>query len=603
MHVRQGWVWGLTLVVLIAVGYVGWSLFVPAQRFGFPIFRLANAHVAVMMADKSVPPPTQFKPGDRIDLSALTPATRIAMVINTLPSDSSYDLVLRHAGSNGTAAVIAVHSVPLLQKTPLQRLLGWGLLSFLSYPFCLAVIAWLALWKGRGRDATALALWAIAFLLGLALQFVPSDGVIGMAVLLTSNVLFLLARVSFYVMAEAMAAPLLTSRVTRVWRATFAAMLGLGAIQSLAGPLIFVANGWAELLRPVYGVAWTISYAVPIAMLFGVLPRANEAQRLRLRWVTYCGAIYVAAIFLVNTPVFGPTMSQLVAHAVFSLALVGLLYAVVRTRLLDFSVVLNRTLVYAATTSLVLGLFALFESLIERIAVGERASLLLELLVPLALGVSLTTVHRRIDGLIERLIFRHQYRQEIALRRFAREAAFVSTPDSLLELAVTELQRHTGAPWVAIYESRSQGFVLARQRGEHLLPACVDTDDPAVVALRSHEPDVDLDDRAGALQQEGYAFPLKVRGQLIGLLVVGPRPAEHFSSEERELFAHVAHEVGATLFAIRAQISEQRLVISEQRLVISEQRMVISEQRLIEAQQREAALMEVLRFNQQRLPG
>ncbi|WP_458070828.1 GAF domain-containing protein [Rhodanobacter sp. BL-MT-08] len=593
MQGRQGWVWGLTLVVVVALGYVGWSYFVSTQRFGFPIFRLANAHIAVVMANESVPLPTQLKPGDRLDLSALPPATRIAMAkaanLNSLPSDSAYDLVLQHAGREGTAVVIALHSVPLFQKSPIQRLLGWGLLVFLSYNLCLSVIAMLALWKGRGRDAMGLALWATAFLLGIALQWIPSDGTFGLEVLLTSNVMFLVARLSFYVMAEAMAAPLLTLPATRVWRTIFAVMLGLGAIQSLAGLLAFVATGWAELLRPAYGVILTISYAVPVAMLFGVLPRANEAQRLRLRWVTYCGAIYVAAIFLINTPIFGPTVSQLVARAMFSLSLVGLLYAVVRTRLLDFRVVLNRTLVYAATTSLVLGLFALFESLIERIAVGERTSLFLELIVPLALGASLTTVHRRLDGLIERLIFRHQYRQEIALRRFAREAAFVSAPDSLLELTVTELQRHTGAPWVAIYESRPQGFVLVGQRGNHLLPACVDTDDPTVVALRAHEPDVDLHDRAGALQQEGYAFPLKVRGQLMALLVIGPRPEEHYSNEERELFAHVTHEVSTTLFAIRAQISEQRLVISEQHLA--------------EAQQREAALMEVLRFDKQPLPN
>lgn len=592
MHRRQGVLWLLTLVVVIAIGYVGWRVFHPDQRSDLPFSTQFLGHVEVVEAVDGVKLPVQLMPGDRIDLAALMPATRIALIksanLNYLPSNSAYELVVRHAGPEGAQAIITVHSVTDAMETSAAQWVQWGLFSFLGYPFCLSVIALLALWKGVGREAFGLALWAVAFLLGIALQFVPSDGAFGLAVLLASNVLFLLARLSFYAMAEAMAAPLLTPRAARGWRMSFFVLLGLGVVQSLAGPLAFVAMSWAELMRPVYGVVLTLSYVTPVAMLFAALPRSSAAQRLRLRWVASSSAIYVAAIFLINSPIFGP-VSLVVARSMFSLSIMGLLYGVVRTRLLDFRVVLNRTLVYAATTSLVLGLFALFESLIERIAVGERASLLLELLVPLALGVSLTTVHRRIDGLIERLIFRHQYRQEIALRRFAREAAFVSTPDSLLELTVTELQRHTGAPWVAIYESRSQGFVLARQRGEHVLPACVGTDDPVVVALRAHEPDVDLDDRAGALQQEGYAFPLKVRGQLIGLLVVGPRPAEHFSSEERELFAHVAHEVGATLFAIRAQISEQRLVISEQRL--------------IEAQQREVALMEVLRFSKQPLLG
>jgi hypothetical protein len=570
MHRRRGILWLLTLVVVIAIGYVGWSLFAPTSRYGFPIVSLANAHIAVVLAEDSVPLPTQLRPGDRIDLSALTPAARIALIkstnLNRLPNDSVYDLVVRHTGLEGAPAIITVHGVPLNRKSASLRLLGWGLFTFLSYPFCLSVIALLALWKGRGSDAMGLALWATAFLLGITIQWVPSDGAVGLALLLASNILFLLARLSFYAMAEAMVAPLLTPRAVRAWRMTFFVMLGLGAVQSLAGVLAFVAMGWAELVLPAYGVMLTLSYTIPVAMLFAVLPRASAAQRLRLRWVTSSSAIFVAAIFLINSPIFGPIASPFIARGMFSLSLMGLLYGVVRTRLLDFSVVLNRTLVYAATTSLILGLFALFESLIERVAVGERASLLLDLLVPLALGASLTTVHRRIDGLVERLIFRRQYLQESALRRFAREAAFVSTPDGLMELTVTELRRHIGAPWVALYESGPLGFALARQCGEHALPECVDIDDPSVIALRARELEVDLHDRGGVLRDKGYAFPLHVRGQLLGLLVIGLRPEEHYSSEERELFAHVAHEVGAALFALQAQSSEAQAQAGEAQL-------------------------------------
>ena len=564
MHRRQGLLWLLTLVVVLAVGYTGWQIFHPDQRSSLPFFGVANAHTAVVQAQAGAPLPAGLRPGDRIDLPALTPAARIALIksanLNLLPNGAAYDLVVRRAGTEGAPTVMTVHSVADARESTVLGLLDWGLLGFLSDPFFLSVIALLTLWKGRGRDAMGMALWAMTFLVGIAMQLIPSDGAIGLAVLLGSNVVFLLARIGFYAMAEAMAGPLLAPRARAGWRVVFFIVLGLGSIQSLAGPLAFVALGWAELIRPAYGVTLTLSYAVPVAMLFAVLPRANATQRLRLRWVSRCGAIYVTAIFLINTPIFGPIASWLVARGMFSLSMVGLLYAILRTRLLDFSVVLNRTLVYAATTSLVLGLFALFESQIERYAVGERASLVLELLVPLALGASLTTVHRRIDGLVERLIFRRQYLQESALRRFAREAAFVNAPDSLLELTVAQMRQHIGAPWVALYENTPQGYALVRQGGDHALPARIDADDPAVIALRAHEPEVDLDGRTSTLGREGYGFPLQVRGQLLGVLVIGPRPGERYSGEERELFAHVAHEVGAALFAVRAQISEQHLI-------------------------------------------
>lgn len=594
MHRRHGLLWGLTLVVVLAVGYAGWLIFQPELRFSLPTFDITHADTEVVQAQLGAALPAALKPGDRIELPALAPATRIALIksanLNLLP-DTAYEFVLRRAGTGDAPLTVTVRSVADARESTVLGRLDWGVLGFVSYPFCLSVIALLALWRGRGWDATGLALWAAAVLIGIAMQLIPSDGAIGLAVLLVSNVVFLLARMGFYVMAETMAAPLLAPHARKGWRWVFFVVLALGALQSLAGPLVFVAYGWAELVRPVYGVTLTLSYVVPVAMLFAVLPRANATQRLRLRWVSRCGALYVAAIFLINTPIFGSIASWLVARGMFSVSMVGLLYAVLRTRLLDFSVVLNRTLVYAATTSLVLGLFALFESQIERIAMGERTSLLLELLVPLALGASLTTVHRRIDALVERLVFRRQYRQEQALRRFAHEAAFVSTPDSLLQLTADELRRHIGAPWVGLYENTSQGYALARQSGDRTLPMQIDTDDPTVIALRAHEPEVDLHDRAGALRQQGYAFPLQVRGQLLGLLVIGSRPDEHYSGEERELFAHVAHEVGGALFAIRAQISEKQLVEARQR-----EATLLD---LAEARLREITLLEALQVARQ----
>lgn len=47
-----------------------------------------------------------------------------------------------------------------------------------------------------------------------------------------------------------------------------------------------------------------------------------------------------------------------------------------------------------------------------------------------------------------------------------------------------------------------------------------------------------------------------VRGSLLGALVVGQRPGEHYVADERELLFHVAHEVGAALFALRARESQ-----------------------------------------------
>lgn len=274
------------------------------------------------------------------------------------------------------------------------------------------------------------------------------------------------------------------------------------------------------------------------------------------------------------------------------LAFTGFLYAVLRHRVVDVTVVLNRALVYAATTSLVLGLFALLESIIERTALGSGASLALEFAVPLGLGVALSTVHRRIDATVERFFFRRQYRAETGLRSFAQECAFVTEVEDLFGLTLDQITQHTGAPRVALYESTAQGYACVRQRGTPALPLEITANDPAFIKLRARNTELDINDTQSVLGTDSYAFPLMVRGSLLGALIVGQRDGEHYAADERELLFHVAHEVGAALFALRAQESETRAQASEARAQAIERQFQASES---QARARETVLLDALR--------
>ena len=136
-----------------------------------------------------------------------------------------------------------------------------------------------------------------------------------------------------------------------------------------------------------------------------------------------------------------------------------------------------------------------------------------------------------------------------------------------------------------MYERTPEAYVRIRQHGAPALPEQVATDDLAFVKLRARNAELDLDDTRSQLGRDGYAFPLMLRGTLLGALVVGQRPGEHYAADERELLFHVAHEVGAALFALRAQESGTRALASEARSQASEAR----------ARTSEALLMETLR--------
>jgi len=85
-------------------------------------------------------------------------------------------------------------------------------------------------------------------------------------------------------------------------------------------------------------------------------------------------------------------------------------------------------------------------------------------------------------------------------------------------------------------------------------------------------------------------------------VVVGPRPGEHYAAEERELMAHVAHAVGASLFALRAQATEEQLSgaraqieAAAAQLDQAREQTRASETLLNDARMRETTLLDALR--------
>ena len=549
---------GIVLIAAVCAGLEDLNVVLRSATLPFALQQI-DAGTEAIVAVPGVALPGGLRAGDRVTLATQPLATRLAIVnggyaTQPLPPGRVLQFVVQRGPERLSVPVRTIHWGASISRSD-RWLRVFGDLFF-------SVIALATLWRGRNRAADGLALFAVANVVGSALQLAPERGVVGFAAFLGAWAFYLLARVGLYVMAEGMAgAALARTAARRAWRLVFFGALGASAVVLLAPPAVAAVAGLSVLASASFNVIFSVTYLIPVVLLFVGYRRAGKAERVRLRWMLWGGALFAAAVFVGDLGFVGTgsVVPFSVLQSVVDLALAAFLYAILRHRVVDVKVVVSRTLVYAMTTSVVLGLFALFESLFKRTALGHQASLALELVVPLGLGASLSTVHRRIDTLVDRLIFRRQYREEMALRRFANESAFVSQPDMLLDLAVEQILLHVGAPWVAFYEYGAEGYRRVRERGERELPQRLATDDLVLVKLRAHDSDVDLHETQSGLGREGYAFPLRARDQLLGVLVVGPRAGEHYAGEERALMAHVAHAVAVSLFALQAQAVEEQL--------------------------------------------
>ncbi len=539
----------LTVLIVVACAYSGFMAFRPA---GLPFDVIVEgAHTAVVEPVANIPLPPALRAGDRLDLAALSRSARIAVSIMHLsnysfPLGQAYEFVIRRGGVPVTVPITTVDLRAV-------RDAWWFEWTTLSFSMLLGVIALLVLWRGRDRAAAGMALWAIAFLAGLAFQHAQLNGLFGLGAWLGANVFYLLARCGFYVMIESMLGPVLTPRTRWLWRGGFFLLLAAGAVTRLGGPILLTATGWAELLQPQYGLVFSMSYLVPLALLIMNYGYADSARRLRLRWMLWSSVIFVVNIFLNNTAVLGPQVSSIVTNAALVLSLSGFLYALLRHRVVDVSVVLDHTMVYGGMTALVVGVLAAVNSLVEHAALGTNASLLLQVIVPLSLGIVLSRVRTYLDRMVEQVFFRRKYLAEKTLRRFARHCTRYERTGRLFEEATTEIRRHLGARGIAIYERKGEDYVRVRQEGEVAYPEQMEIDDVAFVTVRADQKDIDLSELTSALGTDGYVFPMTAFGELQGALVCANRPGEHYAADERKLLAYVAHQMGVALYALRMQ--------------------------------------------------
>lgn len=512
-------------------------------------------HFVIAPSSIGLPLPPDLQAGDVLDFQAMDQHDRLIFegsVGNQL-ADSMVTLAIQRGAERLRVQVPFVVD----HKT------GENLAVFTAYvalTWLFAALGLLLLWRGQRQAAWAVCLWCM---LNVMTNVVTNFGL----PLLTQLILGTVANdvlnagtlVALYLLADDLTRTGVSAAVRRVLRYGFILTVSAYFVLILISHYLFQIRGLLVLSFriPVIGVH-LLGFAIPLALLSLFYRGAQPADRPRIRWVWASMLIFVVS-YLANLNLISSLDNlqvTLIVIMLTALAFLGLTYAVLRHRLVSLRLVLNRALVYGVITSLVVGAFAALSSLIEHFAVGRTEGALLQLLVPLSLGVTLNLIKKRLDGFVERLFFQRQYRAESALTRLVRECGFIENRDTLLDRSVDEILEYLKPTGVALYERSESGYALLRQRGERRFPAGLSGDDPAMVSLRAGVSEADLDKLTSALGREGLAFPLAVRGSLAGALILGQRPAEGYTQSERALLVRIAQQVAAALHALRAREAE-----------------------------------------------
>jgi signal transduction histidine kinase len=266
------------------------------------------------------------------------------------------------------------------------------------------------------------------------------------------------------------------------------------------------------------------------ALLVLRLRRAEGETRQQLKWVVWAGTIELIEIvteFLPNNPaaVYTSTVSD-------TLFVAALALAILRHRLFDIDVVINRTLVFAALTAVVAGLYVAVVVVIAAL-LGEQPNLGPGLVATALVAVAFAPARTSLQRGVDRLMYGERRNPYGVMTQLGHRLA---TDDGGNELAV-------------VVDTVTQALKLPYA---------------AIVG-----PDGERLAESGTPSTAPLSQPLSYQGMSMGELLVQPRErGGGFDRAEHRLLADLARQVGAAVHAVRLsadlQASRTRLVSAKE---------------------------------------
>jgi hypothetical protein len=246
------------------------------------------------------------------------------------------------------------------------------------------------------------------------------------------------------------------------------ALLGMttqnGRVMGVPGTENPLAAAWLE---PLAGAIFLVivSFVVSIVALVRRYRRSAEHDRVQLRWVAFSGILFVA-IFIVTLAlgnVLGDSPAGIAnnafSQAAFAALPIGIGFAVLRQRLYDIDVVINRALVYGALTAMLAGTYLgsvlLLQLALKTVTQGSGLAVAASTLATAAL---VRPARSRIQAVVDRRFFRRKYDSARTLAAFGMrlrdEVDLEALQTDLRTVVVETMQPEHVTVWLRTAEAR-----------------------------------------------------------------------------------------------------------------------------------------------------
>ncbi len=309
-----------------------------------------------------------------------------------------------------------------------------------------------------------------------------------------------------------------------------------------------------------------VSTLVALFSPVGRLRRASGDARQQLKWFLYAAVPAVAGLsaFLIEVMISNYTMNSMFgmmmsfsmfewfdvfggfdvsatsiftatfyvpAFALLLLAVFACI-AILRYKLYDIDLLINRTLVYGSLSACVIGTYV-FAVVALGAIFHARGNLVVSLVATGVVAVLFQPLRSRFQRAVNRLMYGDRDDPSTVTSRLGQRIEATLAPEAVLPTVVETIAQALKLPYVAILLKEGEGFRSAAAYGSP--------------------------------QAEPESLPLVYQREEIGRLVIAPRaPGEQFSAADRTLLEDLARQAEVAVHAVRLtadlQNSRERLV-------------------------------------------
>ena len=249
-----------------------------------------------------------------------------------------------------------------------------------------------------------------------------------------------------------------------VWGAfTPGAILSLGQINNPLG-----VEGLPNVWKLTQTLMLTLIF-ISAASLYMRLRRASGVERQQIKWFTYTGVVASSAALLTYTisEPLGALWLKWVGYVAMQLALIGMPIsmgiAILRYRLYNIDILINRTLVYGSLTAALVALYFGGIVVLQRIFVlltGQKSTLAV-VASTLLIAALFTPLRRRIQLFIDRRFYRRKYDARKTLEAFSgklrQETDIEALNDDLVEVVRETMQPVHVSLWLRPETASKEG--------------------------------------------------------------------------------------------------------------------------------------------------